>query len=101
MKQKQSSKDESDLKITVENTLQQKEDAKQMFPITFDFCFYFEVNGPNRFHFLFKVPLPSKFIAKSIYIDHQKGRKTTGAGLSWFCLLQACCYVTADTKRST
>ena len=27
-----------------------------MFPITFDFCFYFEVNGPNRFHFLFKVP---------------------------------------------
>ena len=31
-----------------------------------DFHSYFEGNGPNRFHFLCKILLPSKFIGKSI-----------------------------------
>ena len=31
-----------------------------------DFHRYFEVNGPNHIYFLLKVPLPLKFIAKSV-----------------------------------
>lgn len=40
-------------------------DAKHMFSFL-KFCSYFKANGPDSFHFLLKVLLPSKFISKSI-----------------------------------
>ena len=43
----------------------QRSNAKHMFSLL-DLCSYFKANGPDSFHFLLKVLLPSKFMTKSI-----------------------------------
>ena len=42
-----------------------RSNAKHMFSLL-DLCSYFKANGPDSFHFLLKVLLPSKFMTKSI-----------------------------------
>lgn len=63
-------------------------DAKHMFSFL-KFCSYFKANGPDSFHFLLKVLLPSKFISKSISWPLKWPRKQQGQSLWQFCSLAA------------
>ena len=78
MKQKQSSKDESDLKITVENTLQQKEDVKQMFPITAIFAFILKLMGQIDFIFSLKYLCRRNSSPKVYILTTKTGEKQPG-----------------------
>ena len=64
-------------------------DAKHMFSFL-KFCSYFKANGPDSFHFLLKVLLPSKFISKSISWPLKWPRNNKA---KFVAVLFTCCFV--------